>query len=740
MSTYSQRLDMAVTTSRRIRLRQSAGLAIAVVLPLFMLVWSPPASAMPGGLLVNIQVASSANPSTYDQSVTYTATLITSDFNNLDITDNLEFRDGGGDISGCSYQPLVGTGAAGTYTAMCTESAGSLSVGQHDITANFAGDSTYDSGIGYLTQTVQQAMTNTVITYPTPGSPITYGDEGENPLSVTVSAPGVTDYSPSGGVNFYDGTPGPDTYLCTAFVGGNSGQSSGNCYINNSQLSAGLYSLSAVYGGDSNFSMSPSASQDLTIEQVATQMQLFPVPGYAIYGAEAGNFFITGAGGGNGGNPTGFFTITTNGVDLVGPGTCSAGNGGGNPCFIDSPTALPASPTPYQVTASYPGDANFTPASATVPLSVFPASSTTALTVSPPATAFGTENAVSISATVTSGTTGSPTGSVAVQNGGITVCTISNLQASGSKTAAGSCTLSSTEIALGTASLTATYRGDGNYQSSLSPAQSLTITNQTHHGYWLVGADGGIFAFGSAQFYGSTGSLRLQRPVVAITPTDDRGGYWLVGSDGGVFAFGDAGFFGSLPGLGIAPAGTPGLVSKLNAPIVGMVPSSDGGGYLMVGSDGGVFAFGDARFVGSCPAIGGCQGSAVAVMPDASGNGYWVATSAGNVYAFGDASPYGAPGNQGSPVTSAVRTPDGGGYWLVLANGTVYSYGDAKYLGGPSGLGGFNPATAIFATADGGGYWVASANGSIDAYGDATNDGGLAGTRLNASIIAGAGW
>ena len=37
---------------------------------------------------------------------------------------------------------------------------------------------------------------------------------------------------------------------------------------------------------------------------------------------------------------------------------------------------------------------------------------------------------------------------------------------------------------------------------------------------------------------------------------------------------------------------------KLSAPIVGMVPSADGGGYFMVSSDGGVFAFGDAQFAG----------------------------------------------------------------------------------------------------------------------------------------------
>src|ERR1700693_1720648 len=111
------------------------------------------------------------------------------------------------------------------------------------------------------------------------------------------------------------------------------------------------------------------------------------------------------------------------------------------------------------------------------------------------------------------------------------------------------------ELPLGTHSLTAAYPGDGNYQGSISAGQSLTITNQTNHGYWLVGAGGGIFSFGSAQFHGSTGSQTLQRPVVGITPTSDRQGYWLVASDGGVFALGDSGFYGSLPGLGFGPAG-----------------------------------------------------------------------------------------------------------------------------------------------------------------------------------------
>ncbi len=259
------------------------------------------------------------------------------------------------------------------------------------------------------------------------------------------------------------------------------------------------------------------------------------------------------------------------------------------------------------------------------------------------------------------------------------------------------------------------------------------------HGYWLVGSDGGIFSFGTATFEGSAANLHLQRPVVGITPTPDRGGYWLVGSDGGVFSYGDTTFHGSIPGLGIAPAGSSDP-DRLDAPIVGMVPSSDDGGYFMIAADGGVFAFGDAHFAGSCPGIGGCSGAAVAVMPDASGDGYWVVTATGHVYNFGDATNYGAPGPRSVPVTSAVRTPDGGGYWVLFANGAVASYGDAVNLGAPLGAtGGIDPATAIFTTSDGGGYWVVAANGTVYPFGDAPNDGGANVFHLNGPIIAATG-
>ena len=35
-------------------------------------------------------------------------------------------------------------------------------------------------------------------------------------------------------------------------------------------------------------------------------------------------------------------------------------------------------------------------------------------------------------------------------------------------------------------------------------------------GYWLAAADGGIFSFGDAEFYGSMGGMSLNAPVVGI--------------------------------------------------------------------------------------------------------------------------------------------------------------------------------------------------------------------------------
>ena len=146
-------------------------------------------------------------------------------------------------------------------------------------------------------------------------------------------------------------------------------------------------------------------------------------------------------------------------------------------------------------------------------------------------------------------------------------------------------------------------------------------------GAWEVAGDGGVFARGGAPFYGSTGGIRLARPIVGMAATPDGHGYWLVASDGGVFAFGDARFHGSTGGV------------RLAQPVVGMAATPTGAGYWLVASDGGVFPFGAAPFAGSASG----RISAPALSVTSRGSGYDVVASDGSDWSF-------------SPGASPVRT------------------------------------------------------------------------------------
>ena len=210
--------------------------------------------------------------------------------------------------------------------------------------------------------------------------------------------------------------------------------------------------------------------------------------------------------------------------------------------------------------------------------------------------------------------------------------------------------------------------------STLASAITGMAATPDGKGYWLVAADGGVFAYGDAVFAGSLGALRLTGPVVAMAPTPDGKGYWLVALDGGVFAFGDAAFYGSMG------------AAHLNEPIVGMSPTPDGEGYWLVASDGGIFSFGDAPFFGSTggkPIPAGITG--MDRTPD--GKGYWLAGNDGSVYTFGDAPNYGgsAATKPLVPVASIVATADGKGYWLLEPDDWDYSFSDAPPYSIPPG-------------------------------------------------------
>ncbi len=51
-------------------------------------------------------------------------------------------------------------------------------------------------------------------------------------------------------------------------------------------------------------------------------------------------------------------------------------------------------------------------------------------------------------------------------------------------------------------------------------------------GYWLVASDGGIFNYGDAGFYGSAGSLALNKPVVGMAAGSILLGARRIGSGG----------------------------------------------------------------------------------------------------------------------------------------------------------------------------------------------------------------
>ena len=141
-------------------------------------------------------------------------------------------------------------------------------------------------------------------------------------------------------------------------------------------------------------------------------------------------------------------------------------------------------------------------------------------------------------------------------------------------------------------------------------------------------------------------------------------------------------------------------------------------GYWLVASDGGVFSYGDARFLG----LDGGQASrtppswAWRPRPTATATGSWRRTAG--------CSPTATPGSSGSmgakhlnaPVVGMAATPDGNGYWLVASDGGVFAYGDAAFLGSMGAVKLRKPVVGMAAD-PGGGYWLVASDGGVFSFG-----------------------
>ena len=245
--------------------------------------------------------------------------------------------------------------------------------------------------------------------------------------------------------------------------------------------------------------------------------------------------------------------------------------------------------------------------------------------------------------------------------------------------------------------------------TTITGAMAADVVPSTpHQGYYTYQSTGAITGFGNDHFLTYLGDLAatpLNRPIVGMAVTADGGGYWMVASDGGIFAFGDAVFHGSAGNI------------HLTRPIVGMAASADGGGYWLVASDGGIFAYGDAVFRGS---MGGQPlNEPVVGMARAPSGGYWLVASDGGIFAFGGAVFHGSTGalRLNRPVVGMTATGDGSGYWFVASDGGIFAFGDAVFHGSTGALTLTRPVVGMEADAQGSGYWLVASDGGIFAFG-----------------------
>ena len=205
------------------------------------------------------------------------------------------------------------------------------------------------------------------------------------------------------------------------------------------------------------------------------------------------------------------------------------------------------------------------------------------------------------------------------------------------------------------------------------PRSSALTPTPDRKGYWIVGADGGVFNYGDAGFYGSAGNKHLNAPIVGMAsrPPTGRATGW------------------SPPTVECSPTVTPpspvrSAATHLNAPVVGIAGNGTGG-YWLVASDGGVFAYGSASFHGSA-------GRHPAGVPDGRDHGAgrtarattWPPPTVG-------CSPTTAPflgsasGVANSPIIG-ISAGAAGGYALAGRAGAVYAYGSGDYFGNQSGV------------------------------------------------------
>ena len=373
-----------------------------------------------------VALTSALNPSTYGQSVTFTATVSASSGYP---TGTVTFKNGTAVLGSATL-----AGGVATFTTT------TLAVGTGSIIAVYGGDTTFSSSTSaVLSQVVSQGPSTVVLTSAL--NPSSYGQ------SVTFSATvSTTSGTPTGTVTFMNGT----AVLGSATLAG------GVATFTTTTLAVGTESITAVYGGTANFSGSTSAvlSQVVNQGQTLATVSLTSALNPSIYGQSV---TFTATVSAASGTPTGTVTFM-NGTAVLGSATLA----GGVATFTSTTLAVGTG----SIIAVYGGDTTFSGSTSAVVIQVVSQAPTTVtLTSSPNPSTLG--QSAMFTATV-SAASGTPTGTVTFMNGTAVL---------GSATLAGGvATFTSTTLAVGTGSITAVYGGDTTFSGSTSAVLSQTVS------------------------------------------------------------------------------------------------------------------------------------------------------------------------------------------------------------------------------------------------------------------------
>ena len=270
----------------------------------------------------------------------------------------------------------------------------------NSITAAYSGDASFTSSVSpVVTVPVAQASTTTIVTF-SPSTPV-FGQSVTLTATVLAASPGGG--TPTGTVTFFKGT----TSLGNGTLNGG-----GVATLHVTSLPVSVTnSITANYGGDTNFKTNTSAAVTLPVAAASTTTTLTSSASTAVFGQSVTLTATVAVVSPGAGTPTGTVTFF-NGTTSLGTGTLNSSG-----VATLAVTSLPVAAN--SITATYAASTDFatSTSSPAVTVKVSQASTTTTLTVSPTSSVFGESVTLTATIAAVSPGAGTPTGTVTFFNG-----------------------------------------------------------------------------------------------------------------------------------------------------------------------------------------------------------------------------------------------------------------------------------------------------------------------------------